>query len=59
MKTERLKPPMCHCREPMKLIRTIPHIEGLPELLVFFCNRASPQKPRCERTRRDVHDETP
>ena len=30
--------PKCpECREPMKLIRTIPHLGVLPELLVFYC----------------------
>jgi hypothetical protein len=33
-------PPFCpDCREPMKLIKTIPHIAGLPELFVFYCAR--------------------
>ena len=34
-------PPLCtdltDCREPMKLIKTIPHVAGLPELFVFYC----------------------
>jgi len=25
------------CREPMRLMRTIPKLGGLPELLVFVC----------------------
>jgi hypothetical protein len=31
-------PPLCpDCRAPMKLIKTIPHVVGLPELFVFYC----------------------
>ena len=30
--------PKCpECREPMRLIRTIPHLGILPELRVFYC----------------------
>ena len=33
-------PPMCpDCREPMKFVKTIPQIGGLPELFVFYCSR--------------------
>ena len=33
--------PRCalHCREPMKLIKTIVHVCDLPELFVFYCSR--------------------
>ena len=37
MKNERPAPPICHCSEPMKLVRSIPHIEGVPEIFVFYC----------------------
>jgi predicted amidophosphoribosyltransferase len=31
-------PPLCpDCREAMKLIKTISHVAGLPELFVFYC----------------------
>jgi hypothetical protein len=29
------------CREPMKLVRTIPKLGGLPALFVFLCERCS------------------
>ena len=33
-------PPLCpDCREPMKFVKTIPQIGGLPELFVFYCSR--------------------
>jgi hypothetical protein len=33
-------PPLCRdCREPMKLVKTIPHLGGLPEIFVFYCSR--------------------
>jgi|SRR5262245_21804854 hypothetical protein len=33
-------PPLCpDCREPMKLVKTIPHVGGLPEIFVFYCSR--------------------
>jgi hypothetical protein len=33
-------PPLCpDCGEPMKLIKTIAHVSGLPELFVFYCSR--------------------
>jgi len=33
-------PPLCpDCREPMKLVKTIDHVSGLPELFVFYCSR--------------------
>ena len=32
--------PLCpDCREPMKLVKTLPHLGGLPEILVFYCSR--------------------
>ena len=37
MKNERPAPPFCHCREPMNLVRTIAHVEGVPEIFVFYC----------------------
>jgi hypothetical protein len=27
------------CREPMKLVKTIPHLGGLPEIFLFYCSR--------------------
>ena len=33
-------PPLCpDCREPMKLVKTIAQVSGLPELFVFYCSR--------------------
>jgi hypothetical protein len=29
------------CREPMKVVRIIPKLGGLPALLVFLCERCS------------------
>jgi hypothetical protein len=29
------------CREPMKLVRTIPKLGGLPALSVFLCQRCN------------------
>jgi hypothetical protein len=29
------------CREPMRLVRTIPRLGGLPALFVFLCERCS------------------
>jgi hypothetical protein len=29
------------CREPMRLVRTIPKLGGLPALFVFLCERCS------------------
>jgi len=37
MKNERPAPPFCHCREPMNLVRTIAHVEEVPEIFVFYC----------------------
>ena len=32
--------PLCpDCREPMKLVKMIPHLGGLPEIFVFYCSR--------------------
>jgi hypothetical protein len=31
-------PPCPDCREPMKLVKTIPHLGGLPEIVVFYCS---------------------
>ena len=39
MKKQRPSPPLCHCSEPMELVRTIPHVEGVPEIFVFYCAR--------------------
>ena len=31
--------PLPRLREPMKLVKTLPHLGGLPEILVFYCSR--------------------
>jgi hypothetical protein len=33
-------PSLCpDCREPMKLVKAIPYLGGLPEIFVFYCSR--------------------
>ncbi len=33
-------PPLCpDCGKPMKLVKTIPRLGGLPEIVVFYCSR--------------------
>jgi hypothetical protein len=45
-------PPLCpDCREPMKFIKAIPHIGGLPEILVFYCSR-------CKQAETKVQEQT-
>jgi hypothetical protein len=40
MSFEASVPPLCpDCREPMKLVKRITHVPGLPELFVFYCSR--------------------
>ena len=40
MSSDAPAPPLCpDCRQPMKLVRTIPHVGGLPEIQVFYCSR--------------------
>jgi hypothetical protein len=39
MPIARPAPPSCHCREPMELVRYITHVEGVPEIFVFYCTR--------------------
>ena len=34
-------PPCPCCRDPMRLVRTIPKLCGLPELRVYLCERCS------------------
>jgi hypothetical protein len=34
-------PPCPCCRDPMRLVRTIPKLGGLPELRVYLCERCS------------------
>ena len=40
------------CREPMKLVRTIPHLAGLPEIQGFYCSRCKQAETRCRSRRR-------
>jgi hypothetical protein len=40
-KTETRTPSCPCCRDPMRLVRTIPKLGGLPELRVFLCERCS------------------
>ena len=40
MSSDAPAPPLCPvCREPMRLVKTLPHIGGLPEIFVFYCSR--------------------
>jgi hypothetical protein len=40
MSSEAPVPPLCpDCGEPMKLVKTITHVSGLPELFVYYCSR--------------------
>jgi len=40
MSSDAPAPPLCpDCREPMKLVKTIPHLDGVLEILVFYCSR--------------------
>jgi hypothetical protein len=33
-------PPLCpDCGKPMKLVKTLSHLGGLPEIWVFYCSR--------------------
>jgi hypothetical protein len=44
-------PPLCPaCREPMKLVKTIPRLGGLPEIIVFYCSR-------CKQTETNVQEQ--
>jgi hypothetical protein len=41
-------PPLCpDCRESMKLVKTLPHLGGLPGILVFYC-------PHCKQVKTKV-----
>jgi len=37
-----------HCWEPMKLVRTISHVDGLPEILVFYCSHCEHAETRMQ-----------
>jgi hypothetical protein len=44
--------PLCpDCREPMKLVKSIPPIGGLPEIFVFYCSR-------CKQAETKVQEQT-
>ena len=34
------------CREPLKLVKTMPHVGGLPEIHVFYCSRCKQAETR-------------
>jgi hypothetical protein len=36
------------CREPMKLVKRIAHVPGLPKLLVFYCSRCKQAETKVE-----------
>jgi hypothetical protein len=39
MSSDAPAPPLCpDCRQPMQLVKTLPHLGGLPEILVFYCS---------------------
>jgi hypothetical protein len=39
--TKTATPPCPCCRDPMRLVRSIPKLGGLPELRVYLCERCS------------------
>jgi hypothetical protein len=40
MSSDATAPPFCpDCSEPMKLVTTLLHLGGLPEIFVFYCSR--------------------
>jgi hypothetical protein len=39
MSSDAPAPPLCpDCRQPMQLVKTLPHLGGVPEILVFYCS---------------------
>ena len=49
MFSETSTPPLCPiCGEPMKFIKAVPHLGGLPEMFVFYCSR-------CKQAETKVH----
>ena len=57
MTIERSAPPLCHCREPMELVRTIPHVEGVPEIFVFYCARCKHAETKVQERGADTYSE--
>lgn len=52
MSSDAPAPPLCpDCREPMKLVKTIPQIGGLAELFVFYCSH-------CKKAETKVQEQT-
>ena len=40
MSSDAPAPPLCpECHEPMKLVKTLSHLSGVPEIFVFYCSR--------------------
>ena len=49
MSSDAPAPPLCpECREAMRLVKTIPHIGGLPEIFVFYCSRCKQAETRVQ-----------
>ena len=49
MSSDAPAPPLCpDCREPMRLVTTIPHLGALPEILVFYCSRCKQAETRVQ-----------
>ena len=45
-------PPLCpDCGEPMKLVKTLSHVGGLPEILVFYCLRCKQAETKVQEQR--------
>jgi len=36
------------CREPMKLVKMLPHLGSLPEILVFYCSRCKQAETKAQ-----------
>ena len=51
MSSDTPTPPLCpHCGEPMKLVKTLPHLGGLPEIFVF-------DRSRCKQAETKVQEQ--
>jgi hypothetical protein len=44
-------PPCADCREPMKLVKTISHVGGMPEICVFYCSRCKQAETKVQEQR--------
>jgi C4-type Zn-finger protein len=50
MFSETSTPPLCPiCGEPMKFIKAVPHLGGLPEMFVFYCSRCKQAETKVQK----------